>query len=62
MSEFIIVVGIRCGALSNGDGLHWLDHGCVSQASGWRELPGSEDKIDAGRGLPALQGVAGRRG
>jgi hypothetical protein len=57
----ITVVTVWCGARSNRDGQCWLG-GSLFQAQGWRELPVSEDQIDAGSGLPALEGVAGGRG
>jgi hypothetical protein len=56
---------IWCGARSNGDGQCWLGDGSLFPAQVWGELPGTEDQIDAGRALPALNAVgdpSGSRG
>ncbi|MGI8958357.1 MAG: hypothetical protein ACR2IV_01070, partial [Bryobacteraceae bacterium] len=60
-----LAVILWCGASSNGDGLNWLGNGSVLQARGWRDLPGSDDKIDVGSALPGLNLVgdtSGKRG
>jgi hypothetical protein len=43
---------------ANGDGLHGLVRGSFKHLERWRDRPGSDDEIEAGRTVPDFNSVA----